>query len=272
MNARNNRVAPLVEHRASEQVALGHSYVDEAYNSKSLCPGILKEQCYQQTSAIRCDRRNALISDHSHDDQNTEKRRDYYNYPCNALLKGNEILPGVPHHYRSNAEVEAFGPESFKCSHNRIMQVNSGFQVDSRHTADHQSAAFGKYLDCCTDNITILPQKKNMVAPLCPSCHQKTVQVVPVTYETSGTPQKRAEGTFSVTRSHHQPHLQTENKHQPTGGSLLTCAEHLKCFVCTCPTIDGRTVCQHCYALSIILWLAIILTLIIVIAATVHRG
>ncbi|MEE6496185.1 hypothetical protein FKM82_002254 [Ascaphus truei] len=116
------------------------------------------------------------------------------------------------------------------------------------------------------------PQKKNSVAPLCPSCHHVTVQVLPDAYRNSGNRLMGAEMPSSVPSHQYQKPSLMKNKPTPIRVSRTVCAEYLKCFACTCPSMQGRTVCHHYYALSVICWLAIILTVIIVILATVHHG
>ncbi|KAE8611361.1 hypothetical protein XENTR_v10012420 [Xenopus tropicalis] len=275
MFPRNNKITPLPAHTATDLLSAQNASLEGKQVSGNLFQGVLKEQRYCQGTAIRCQQRNGTIKarESSLAGQNTGSNNSCVILTSAEVHKPSIQLSGLQNHL-PNGSVNAFRSEFRLLEANPfstvgISSVQNGLPRYPHHLFPlHLKGEHWSRTDPPkeTEGFHAKPEKKNVAIPLCPSCNQRTVQVFPAAHNNTAVPERGIEPNPPMASTWDQSQLLSANKH--TKSFLPTCEDCLRCFACTCPPTK---VFGHYYAMSVICWLAIILTIVIVIATTLHN-
>ncbi|XP_056384021.1 uncharacterized protein LOC130277391 [Hyla sarda] len=273
IHVKDNRVAPLFP-GTCQQTTGRDKFFGEGQVNKSSLPGNIEKHCQHQTTAVTCEERNGALQnkEYSHNGFNRDRTSHIFTCSPGDVHSPYVGLSGTCHHSIRHQEVDAFLKDSRAAVNNAIPFSCCGLPTaQSGIVAVHQGG--GRWVpEYLSHEKKEDPRKseKSSQAPRCPSCQKLTVRVFSVPYQDPAYKLSGDEKSRPASRHHTKVLLPIKPGETSATSSLAAWAEYLKCFVRTCPNTQETAFCQHYYALSVICWTAVILTLIIVIAATVH--
>ncbi|KAM3915655.1 uncharacterized protein RB166_017888 [Leptodactylus fuscus] len=275
---KGNRVAPLFP-GTCQQTSEKNEILGEEQISKSSFPGIIEKHCHHLETGILCDERNdrLQIKDFSHHEQNCKGKSHPFTQCSGDVDKPYAELSGTCLHctkhddtLETDSRVAAADIIPFPC--HGLPTAQNGILRQPQHmmVVHQRGEQWTPEYPSHEKKEDHRKNEKNIGVPLCPSCQTLTVRVFSVPYQNSVYKQSGDDQPCPVSRHQSKIPLQIKPSQASAKSSLMECADYLKCFVCTCPTMQETALCKHYYALSMICWLAVIVTIIIVVATTVH--